>query len=171
MATKEPWNNEIYQAMRENPDELKRQTRAKNENKRPLTTRFLTFLVVVMVILIGSGIAFILWNNQQSNNKSVSTSFASSASSAVKSSVSSTVVSSSTATSQTSTASTSSSSTSSSSAAAGSTYTIVAGDTPNAIASKTGLSWSQIASLNNISASGYNADGSAIYPGQVLKLK
>jgi LysM repeat protein len=47
----------------------------------------------------------------------------------------------------------------------------VTGDYPSTIASKTGLSWDKIASLNNISADGYNADGSAIHAGQVLKLK
>ena len=188
MATKEPWNNEIYEAMKENPADLNRKSRTKNEieNKRPLTTRFLTFLVVLMFIIVGCAIVFILWNsasqskpisafNNGSSAKSSaqtsqthsSASQASSASSASSSETSSSA-SSSSSSEQTSSSSTS---TSSSSAAAGSTYTIVSGDTPSAIASKTGVSWSTIASLNNISASGYNADGSAIYAGQVLKLK
>lgn len=53
----------------------------------------------------------------------------------------------------------------------GGTYVIVAGDDPSKISAKTGVAWSVIASLNNISATGYNADGSPISPGQVLKLK
>ncbi|MCU5753617.1 LysM peptidoglycan-binding domain-containing protein [Lactococcus lactis] len=50
-------------------------------------------------------------------------------------------------------------------------YTIVTGDYPSTIAAKTGIPWATIASLNGITEDGYNADGSAIHAGQVLKLK
>ncbi|XJU40763.1 LysM peptidoglycan-binding domain-containing protein [Lactococcus cremoris subsp. cremoris HP] len=64
-----------------------------------------------------------------------------------------------------------SSSSSSSEAADTYTYTIATGDYPSTIAAKTGIPWATIASLNGISADGYNADGSAIHAGQILKLK
>lgn len=176
MATKEPWNNEIYRAMKEEPTELKRKVRTKDEHKRPLTTRFLTFLVALMFIIVGFAIVFILWNSQNQSNEAIAKNFhqSSSTSTAATQSSSSTPSSSSssTATSQTEASSSSTpASSSSSSAEAGTTYTIVAGDYPSTIAAKTGLSWDQIASLNNISSDGYNADGSAIHAGQVLKLK
>lgn len=176
MATKEPWNNEIYRAMKEEPTELKRKVRTKDEHKRPLTTRFLTFLVALMFIIVGFAIVFILWNSQNQSNEAIAKNFhqSSSTSTAATQSSSSTPASSSpsTATSQTEASSSSTpASSSSSSAEAGTTYTIVAGDYPSTIAAKTGLSWDQIASLNNISSDGYNADGSAIHAGQVLKLK
>lgn len=47
MSTKEPWNNEIYRAMKEESTEMKRHDRGRDESKRPLTTRFLTFLVKI----------------------------------------------------------------------------------------------------------------------------
>ncbi|MFC4652061.1 SAG1386/EF1546 family surface-associated protein [Lactococcus nasutitermitis] len=165
MATKGPWDNEIYKAMREEPNDLKRESRKKSQNKKPLSTRFLTFLVIVLFLFVFVALGFVLWNSQAQNNASIVHSFHSetSVSSSAKSTIS---------TAQSSSSSVSQSSTStSSSAATGATYTIVAGDTPSAIASKTGVPWEQIASLNNISAEGYNADGSAISPGQVLKLK
>lgn len=176
MATKEPWNNEIYRAMKEEPTELKRKVRTKDEHKRPLTTRFLTFLVALMFIIVGFAIVFILWNSQNQSNEAIAKNFhqSSSTSTAATQSSSSTPASSSssTVTSQTEASSSSTpASSSSSSAEAGTTYTIVAGDYPSTIAAKTGLSWDQIASLNNISSDGYNADGSAIHAGQVLKLK
>lgn len=176
MATKEPWNNEIYRAMKEEHTELKRKVRTKDEHKRPLTTRFLTFLVALMFIIVGFAIVFILWNSQNQSNEAIAKNFhqSSSTSTAATQSSSSTPSSSSssTATSQTEASSSSTpASSSSSSAEAGTTYTIVAGDYPSTIAAKTGLSWDQIASLNNISSDGYNADGSAIHAGQVLKLK
>lgn len=62
-------------------------------------------------------------------------------------------------------------SSSSSSVESGTTYTIATGDYPSTIAAKTGIPWATIASLNGITADGYNADGSAIHAGQVLKLK
>lgn len=161
MATKDPWNNELYKAMREDPNNLKRQTRERNESKKPLTTRFLTFILAVMFVMLGIALVFIFYNNQRLSNKAIST-FASSKASTTQLASSST-------TSQSSTTQTSQSSTNST--ASGSTYTIVSGDTPNTISTKTGVAWSTIANLNNISASGYNSDGSAIYPGQVLKLK
>ncbi|KLK97203.1 peptidoglycan-binding protein LysM [Lactococcus lactis subsp. lactis] len=43
MSTKEPWNNEIYRAMKEESTEMKRHDRARDESKRPLTTRFFDF--------------------------------------------------------------------------------------------------------------------------------
>ena len=75
MSTKEPWNNEIYRAMKEESTEMKRHDRGKEESKRPLTTRFLTFLVVLMFILVGFAIGFILWNNQVRNTASIAKSF------------------------------------------------------------------------------------------------
>ncbi|RZI48913.1 SAG1386/EF1546 family surface-associated protein [Lactococcus kimchii] len=176
MATKEPWNNEIYKAMKEDPEELKRQARARDTEKRPLTTRFLTFLVVLMFIIVGFAIAFILWNSQRQNNESIAKSFHQSSSTQTTAATSSTSTASSEATTESSstpaTQSSSSSTPSSSSAeASGTTYTITAGDYPSTIAAKTGIPWETIASLNNISADGYNADGSAIHAGQVLKLK
>lgn len=59
MSTKEPWNNEIYRAMKEESTEMKRHDRGRDESKRPLTTRFLTFLVILMFILVGLAIGFI----------------------------------------------------------------------------------------------------------------
>lgn len=170
MSTKEPWNNEIYRAMREEPTEMKRQVRIKDENKRPLTTRFLTFLVVLMFIIVGLAIGFILWNSQVQSNASIAKNFHQASVSQKETAKSSDKTSaSSSATTNTSVSSTSTAS--SSSVAAGSTYTVVAGDYPSTIATKTGIAWETIASLNNISADGYNADGSAIHAGQVLKLK
>lgn len=174
MGTKEPWNNEIYQAMKENPEDLNRKERTKNQSKKPLTTRFLTFLVILMFVLIGLGLTFVLWNSALQGSKPVSAFNNGSTSSSVTSKASASSSSSAQSTDSTSTStstSTSSATSSSSSAATGSTYTIVAGDTPTKIAAKTGVSWSVIASLNNISAAGYNSDGSAIYAGQVIKLK
>lgn len=165
MATKEPWNNEIYKAMKEEPENLNRHDRTESERKKPLTTVFLTFLVVLMFVLVAVAIAFILWNSARQNSKAISAFNSGSTSSSIQKSSAS----------QASNASTSSSlsstSESSSSAAQGSSYTIVSGDTPSKIEQKTGVSWSVIASLNNITSSGYNADGSAIYAGQVIKLK
>ena len=153
MSTKEPWNNEIYRAMKEESTEMKRHDRGRDESKRPLTTRFLTFLVILMFILVGLAIGFILWNNQVRNTASIAKSFHQS-SEATPPASSSTVASS-----------------SSSSVESGTTYTIATGDYPSTIAAKTGIPWATIASLNGITADGYNADGSAIHAGQVLKLK
>ena len=75
MSTKEPWNNEIYRAMKEESTEMKRHDRGRDESKRPLTTRFLTFLVILMFILVGLAIGFILWNNQVRNTASIAKSF------------------------------------------------------------------------------------------------
>lgn len=75
MSTKEPWNNEIYRAMKEESTEMKRHDRGRDESKRPLTTRFLTFLVILMFILVGLAIGFILWNNQVQNTASIAKSF------------------------------------------------------------------------------------------------
>ncbi|KZK08316.1 MULTISPECIES: SAG1386/EF1546 family surface-associated protein [Lactococcus] len=172
MSTKEPWNNEIYRAMKEESTEMKRHDRGKEESKRPLTTRFLTFLVVLMFILVGLAIGFILWNNQVRNTASIAKSFhQSSALSKSKQSTSQTASSSSTEASTPASSSTATSSSSSSSSETGTTYTIATGDYPSTIAAKTGIPWATIASLNGITADGYNADGSAIHAGQVLKLK
>lgn len=167
MPTKEPWNNEIYQAMKET-DGYTRKERTDNENKKPLSTRFLTFLVVLMFILVGLVIAFLLYNNQIESNDSIKSFYQEkkSSSSSVKASSSSTVTSS-------SKTSTSSSSTSSSEPKEA-TYTVAAGDYPAAIASKTGLTWEQIVKLNptlNPDSPGYYKDGSQLTEGQVLKLK
>lgn len=160
MPTKEPWNNEIYQAMRET-DGKKRVDR---ENQKPLSTRFLTFLVVLMFILVGLVIAFLLYNNQVDNNESVGNFYQQSSSSS----------SSEKKTSTSSSSTPSSSSTASSSAAGAETYTIIAGDYPSAIASKTGLTWEKIVQLNptlDPNNPGYYKDGSQLTEGQKLKLK
>ena len=68
MSTKEPWNNEIYRAMKEESTEMKRHDRGRDESKRPLTTRFLTFLVILMFFLVGLAIGFFLFNNHVRNN-------------------------------------------------------------------------------------------------------
>ena len=171
MSTKEPWNNEIYRAMKEESTEKKRHGRGKDESKRPLTTRFLTFLVVLMFILVGFAITFILWNNQVRNAKSIAKSFHQTSSVAkTVQSTSQATPSSSSSSSETSVSSSTTAS-SSSSQESESTYTIAAGDYPSTIAAKTGVPWATIASLNGISEDGYNADGSAIHAGQVLKLK
>lgn len=168
MATKEPWNNEIYKAMKEEPENLNRHDRTESERKKPLTTVFLTFLVVLMFVLVAVAIAFILWNSARQNSKAISAFNSGSTSSSIQKSSASQASNASTSSSSSSSSSTSESS---SSAAQGSSYTIVSGDTPSKIEQKTGVSWSVIASLNNITSSGYNADGSAIYAGQVIKLK
>lgn len=169
MSTKEPWNNEIYRAMKEESTEKKRHDRGKEESKRPLTTRFLTFLVVLMFILVGFAIGFILWNNQVRNTASIAKSFHQSSVSKSEQSTSQTPASSSTEASTP--ASSTAASSSSSSSEAADTYTIATGDYPSTIAAKTGIPWATIASLNGITTDGYNADGSAIHAGQVLKLK
>ncbi|WP_374285188.1 SAG1386/EF1546 family surface-associated protein [Lactococcus sp.] len=173
MATKEPWNNEIYKAMREEPEDYNRQSRTKNEEKKPFSTVFLTILVVIMFVLITLALAFVLWNSAIQNSKSITSSFNNGSSSAAQQSTaaSSSAATSSSSSVASSTSSSSQTQSSSSSAAAGTTYTIKSGDTPSKIAAETGVSWSVIASLNNITTSGYNADGSAIYAGQVIKLK
>ncbi|MCT0488217.1 SAG1386/EF1546 family surface-associated protein [Lactococcus cremoris] len=172
MSTKEPWNNEIYRAMKEESTEMKRHDRGKEESKRPLTTRFLTFLVVLMFILVGFAIGFILWNNQVRNTASIAKSFHQSSASKSEQASSQVPASSSTEASTPASSSTAASSSSSSSEAADTyTYTIATGDYPSTIAAKTGIPWATIASLNGISADGYNADGSAIHAGQIFKLK
>ena len=172
MSTKEPWNNEIYRAMKEESTEMKRHDRGKEESKRPLTTRFLTFLVVLMFILVGFAIGFILWNNQGRNTASIAKSFHQSSASKSEQASSQVPASSSTEASTPASSSTAASSSSSSSEAADTyTYTIATGDYPSTIAAKTGIPWATIASLNGITADGYNADGSAIHAGQVLRLK
>ena len=171
MATKEPWNNEIYKAMKEEPENLNRHDRTEGERKKPLTTVFLTFLVVIMFVLVAVASAFILGNSARQNSKAISAFNSGSTSSSIQKSSASQASNASTSSSLSSSSSSSSTSESSSSAAQGSSYTIVSGDTPSKIEQKTGVSWSVIASLNNITSSGYNADGSAIYAGQVIKLK
>ncbi|MDM5146017.1 hypothetical protein ICE98_03154 [Lactococcus lactis] len=172
MSTKEPWNNEIYRAMKEESTEMKRHDRGRDESKRPLTTRFLTFLVILMFILVGLAIGFILWNNQVRNTASIAKSFHQSSASKSEQASSQVTASSSTEATPPASSSTAASSSSSSSEAADTyTYTIATGDYPSTIAAKTGIPWATIASLNGITADGYNADGSAIHAGQVLKLK
>ncbi|MGF2993556.1 SAG1386/EF1546 family surface-associated protein [Lactococcus lactis] len=172
MSTKEPWNNEIYRAMKEESTEMKRHDRGRDESKRPLTTRFLTFLVILMFILVGLAIGFILWNNQVRNTASIAKSFHQSSSVAkTKESTSQAAASSSTEATPPASSSSTVASSSSSSVESGTTYTIATGDYPSTIAAKTGIPWATIASLNGITEDGYNADGSAIHAGQVLKLK
>ncbi|HAP14501.1 MAG TPA: LysM domain-containing protein [Lactococcus sp.] len=169
MAEKEPWDKEIYKAMREDSERRRSGGKGKKQgSNKSLTSRALTFTVVTMFLLVGFMIAFILWNNQtqQSGGFAQETSEnkveqngeqqAEQNTGEVKPEESTTVP---------------SETTEDSSAEEGATYTIVAGDDPSKIAAKTGVDWSVIARLNNISATGYNADGSAISPGQVLKLR
>ncbi len=128
MSTKEPWNNEIYRAMKEESTEMKRHDRGRDESKRPLTTRFLTFLVILMFILVGLAIGFILWNNQVQNTASIAKSFHQS-SSVVKTEESTSQAAASSSTEATPPASSSSTvaSSSSSSVESGTTYTIATG--------------------------------------------
>lgn len=169
MAEKEPWDKKIYNAMREE-SEMSRsggKGKAKATNKKSLTSRALTFTLVTVFLLVGFMIAFILWNNQTQHSGGF----------AQENSEKKVEYTTEQQTEQITEEKTAESTpvppvpTEESSTEAGSTYTIVAGDDPSTIAAKTGISWSVIAGLNNISATGYNADGSPISPGQVLKLK
>lgn len=164
---RDQWNSEIYQAMQDEEKKTRKQSYTDDGlAKRPITTVFLTFLVIVMFIIIGGVIAFFLWNNRINSTDSIGTSFYSSTATSKSSAVSE---------SQSSTPSSevaASSSSSSSSDSPESTYTIQAGDFPSTIAGKTGVSWSQIAGLNNLTEDGYDkSTGAAITPGLVLKLK
>ena len=142
---------------------MKRHDRGRDESKRPLTTRFLTFLVILMFILVGLAIGFILWNNQVRNTASIAKSFHQSSSVAkTEESTSQAVASSSTEATPPASSSTVASS-SSSSVESGTTYTIATGDYPSTIAAKTGIPWATIASLIGIRSDGYYADRSAIH--------
>ena len=165
MAEKEPWDKEIYKAMKADSEKRRSgSTSRKKQNNKSLTSRALTFTVVTMFLLVGFMIAFILWNNsggfaQENPEKTVeqTTEEQTEQTTEEVKPEESTVAPPPT--------------TEESSTEEGATYVIVAGDDPSKISAKTGVAWSVIASLNNISATGYNADGSPISPGQVLKLK
>lgn len=63
--SKEPWNNEVYS------DE-------NNKDKEPNktgSTKFLTFLVIGLIAIIGIIIATLLWSNQTVDNSKISSSF------------------------------------------------------------------------------------------------
>ncbi|GBG97420.1 SAG1386/EF1546 family surface-associated protein [Lactococcus termiticola] len=164
----DPLENEIYRAMRRDREKQKAKShpQKKKPEQKPKTNKVLTFLLVIFFVILGLVLAFFFWNNRTINNQQLDNSFAGVEQS---SSVSQSASASSDATSAES--STAASSSSSSSSEAGATYTVVAGDFPNQIASKTGVPWTTIMALNNVSATGYNADGTSLYPGQVLKLK
>ncbi|MCT1184731.1 LysM domain-containing protein [Lactococcus lactis] len=153
MSTKEPWDNEIYSVMKKELTEMKGYDRGKYESKLPVTARSLTILVILIFI---PAIGFILWNNQARNTSSIANSSRQSSSLAKteKSSSQATAASSSNVIQESWT-----------------TYKIAIGDYPSTIAAKTGVSWATIASLNGITEAGYNADGSPIHAGQLLKLK
>jgi LysM repeat protein len=169
VAEKEPWDKEIYKAMKADSEKRRSgSTPRKKQNNKLLTSRALTFTVVTMFLLVGFMIAFILWNNQtqhsggfaQENPEKTVEQTTEEQTEQTTEEVKpeeSTVAPPPT--------------TEESSTEEGATYVIVAGDDPSKISAKTGVAWSVIASLNNISATGYNADGSPISPGQVLKLK
>lgn len=168
MSTKEPWDNEIYSVMKKELTEMKGYDRGKYESKLPVTARSLTILVILIFI---PAIGFILWNNQARNTSSIANSSRQSLSLAKteKSSSQATAASSiePSAPVRIDTAASSSNVIQES----WTTYKIAIGDYPSTIAAKTGVSWATIASLNGITEAGYNADGSPIHAGQLLKLK
>ncbi|MCT3092993.1 LysM peptidoglycan-binding domain-containing protein [Lactococcus lactis] len=168
MSTKEPWNNEVYSAMKEELAEMKEHGRAKHESDSKLMVRFLTILVVLIFIL---AIGFILWNNQVRNIVSA-TKNSRQSSSVVKAEKSSSQAKVASSTESNKLVNTSTiASVSSSIQESWTTYKIRMGDYPSTIAAKTGVPWTKIARLNGITEAGYNADGSPIHAGQVLKLK
>jgi cytoskeletal protein RodZ len=162
LANKEQWDNEVYHAMRD--DERKQRQENHPSKKQPITTRALTFTVILMFIIVSVAIVFTLWNNQTQNTAG----FATGTSTADTASIASSAV-----LSSESSASSTSSSTSSSSSSAdvAATYTVVQGDYPELIAEKTGVSWTTIMSLNNVNAKGYYNTGAPMMAGDTLKLK
>ncbi|WP_349651531.1 SAG1386/EF1546 family surface-associated protein [Lactococcus lactis] len=165
MSTKESWNNEFYSAMKEEFTEMKGQGRGKHGSKRPLMVRSLTIIVTLIFIL---AIGFILWNNQASSI--VKSSRQSSSVARVEKTSRQPKAASSIESNKPVNISTVASS-SSSIQESWTTYKVSIGDYPSTIAAKTGVPWTTIACLNGITEAGYNADGSPVHAGQVLKLK
>ncbi|MBB5888737.1 SAG1386/EF1546 family surface-associated protein [Lactovum miscens] len=181
---KDPWNKKVndYNNYEDNYDNKNyqeggpnlttgrkgrsaRQTTSGKSNKQVTkksgvgSTIFLTFLVAIMFAIIGGAIIFTIWNNRNSNMKTVASNF-------YQTSTSSTNASSSAITSV-------SSSTAASSAAVAKTYTVQAGDYPYKIATDHGLTLDELYKLNpklDPNNAGYYTDGSQIQAGDVLTI-
>ncbi|WEV60257.1 LysM peptidoglycan-binding domain-containing protein [Streptococcaceae bacterium ESL0729] len=183
---KEPWNKKVYQNDKEERGQRGGKG-AKTGSKKTASTRFLTFLVIGLFMIIGIIIATLLWSNQVTDNSKISNSFYTSDSSELVASsqqapsttvessqapaeepqASSTAESQATPSSAQPAESTDTEVTSSSSeVASGNTTEVVAGEGINQIAARTGVPASQIAAAN-----GMTVDSWFAYPGQVIKLK
>jgi LysM repeat protein len=146
--------------------------------KMAVSSKILTFLIMILFLIIGAGITLMIWNNQNPSEKSIADQFyqsdkpapstaaepsASQPADASSENASSTPAESSAATSESSTAE------SSSSSAQSGTYTVQAGDYLSSIAAKTGHTAEEIAAANGHTVSEFG-NGWTIYPGEELKL-